>query len=219
MNKKTTLLFDLDGTLFDSIPVILKCFQETFQALRIDYPGDTEIKKHIGFDLERIFRNFLSEEKVADAARAVYREFYLPKQDAGIIPLFPDTIEVLEYFKIRNFTLGIVTSKKREHSLKLFQQNQIDHFFDIIVGSEDVENCKPSAEPLLKALKHLNKTVPESIYIGDALVDLQAAQNAQMDFIALTTGTTTAEDFRKNGQNSFATLKNLCDLYPRFTKS
>lgn len=210
--NKATFLFDLDGTLFDSIPTILQSARETFQEISEKYPGDEKLKTLIGSNLQSIFGAFLAKEKV-ELASQTYRQIYIAKQDAGMIPIFPDTIEVLQYLKNKNFTLGVVTSKKREHSVTLFQQNKIDHFFTVIIGAEDVKQSKPYAEPLLKAVQALGAEIEKTVYIGDALIDREACQNAGMDFIALTTGTTNSDSFQKEGQKIILPNLNSLKIY------
>jgi len=197
--NKSTILFDVDGTLFDSIPTILESFQETFFELNETYPGNKKIKSKIGSNLYNILGDYVSPKKLENATE-IYRNIYLTKQDSGIISLFPDVIEVLEYLKQTNYILGIVTSKMRKHTVELLQQKNVQNYFQIVIGSEDVEKHKPHPDPLFKAVNDLKGNIDETIYIGDALIDFQAAKNAKMDFVAVTTGTTTKKDFQKNEQ-------------------
>lgn len=197
--KKTTILFDLDGTLFDSIPTILKSFRETFTELNETYPGDENIKAKIGSNLQNIMGDALPPAKL-ELGIETYRRIYLNKQDQGIVPIFPDAEEILEYLQSQNYTLGIVTTKMRKHTVELLEQKNIQSYFKVVIGAEDVERHKPLPDPLFKAVQVLDKKIEETIYIGDALIDLQATQNAKMDFIAVTTGSTSKEAFQKAGQ-------------------
>lgn len=199
LKKKTTILFDVDGTLFDSIPTILESFQGMFTKLEENYPGDKIIKTFLGSDLDNTLKDFIPQEKIR-LAKDTYREIYFAKQDLEVVPLFDDAIEILEYLKKENYTLGIVTTKMRKYATPLFDTVKIRHFFDIIIGSEDVENRKPHPEPLLKAVKDLNITLEDSVYVGDALIDMEASNRANMDFIAVTTGTTSKKAFQKAEQ-------------------
>ncbi len=199
LKKKTTILFDVDGTLFDSIPTILESFREMFKKLKEKYPGDEAIKSFLGSDLDNTLKGFIPKEKIP-LAKQTYRKIYLTKQDAGIVPLFPDTVEVLEYLKENHYQLGIVTTKTRQSASVLFEDHNISHFFEIMIGAEDVTNRKPHPDPLLKAAKDLNVDVRNTVYIGDAIMDKQASNKAGMDFIAVTTGSVSKEAFQKAGQ-------------------
>lgn len=206
--KITNVLFDLDGTLFDSIPVILESFQASFLELNEQYPGDEIIKTFLGSDLENTFGAFLKPEKISLAIET-YRKIYAVNQEKGI-PLFTDVLEILKYLQQKKYNLGIVTTKLRKYSELLLEVAKIESFFEIVIGAEDVIKRKPDAEPLLKAVELMQTTLNETIYVGDALIDMQASANAEMVFIAVTTGTTSAEKFSNHGQKII--LANLQEL-------
>ena len=69
------------------------------------------------------------------------------------------------------------------------------HFFDVIVGGDDVKNPKPHPEALIKAVSSLGAAKKDVLYIGDSIIDARTAERAGIDFFAVTTGTTTREDF------------------------
>ena len=83
----------------------------------------------------------------------------------------------------------------------------------MIIGAEDVTQSKPHAEPLLKAVQALGAEIEKTVYIGDALIDREACQNAGMDFIALTTGTTNSDSFQKEGQKIILPKLNSLKIY------
>ena len=84
--------------------------------------------------------------------------------------------------------LGVVTTKTSKFSNILLKHLNIYKFFKIIIGKEDVKNPKPSAEPIQKALKLLNKNTKNAFMIGDTHLDLKVAINANITPIALTCG-------------------------------
>lgn len=212
--KKNTILFDLDGTLFDSVPAILKNFQDLFAELETQYPGDEIIKTFLGTDLDNTLRGFISEEKI-DPAKSRYRQISFARQNAGLMPLFDDTLATLEHLKKEKYTLGIVTTKMRKLAVPLLEDFNVDQFFDLVIGAEDVKNCKPHPEPLLKAVTDLDREVTEAVYIGDALIDMQAANSAEIDFLAVTTGSTERQAFENNGQDVI--VPNLNKILPFLT--
>ena len=204
-----TILFDLDGTLIDSIKPILKCLKKTFDDIQIDYPGDIAIKALIGTNLENILSPFMNGEQKNEAAK-IYKQNYINVQEKGGIPLFGDTIDILQYLKNKNYTLGIVTGKLKKFTTPLLKQHHIEHFFDVVIGVDDTQKSKPNPDPLYKALSLVDKTNTEAVYIGDALSDLETARNADMNFIAITTGTTTKKAYEKQGQKTI--VPNLLNL-------
>lgn len=210
---KKNLIFDVDGTLFNSIPFIVESFRETFEELEEEFPGEERIKQGIGTNLPNILGPLLPAFKLEQGIET-YRKFYLQKQDQGLIPLFEDVKETLLYLKNKNYQLGIVTTKFRKYTTPLLESVGINAYFKVILGAEDTEKHKPEPDPLLKAIELFQSSLENSIYIGDALIDMQAARAAKMDFIAVTTGTTSKESFlNKNQKLILKSLKELKDFF------
>ena len=87
------------------------------------------------------------------------------------------------------------------------ERYKITDLVDIIVGGEDVKTAKPDPQGVLLALKQFNVKSHEVLFIGDSLVDASTAENAGVDFAAVTTGTTTEREF-----NTFPYVKIMGDL-------
>ena len=79
----------------------------------------------------------------------------------------------------------------------LKRKSKYINFIDIIVGGEDVKAAKPSPEGLLFAIKQLHVTKAETLYIGDSTVDAQTAKSADVDFVGVLHGMTTAEELQQ----------------------
>jgi len=104
--------------------------------------------------------------------------------------------------------MGIVTTKLRTVSEELLLQLKAEHYFEVVVGSEDVQNCKPHPEPLLLAAKKLEVNPRSCIYIGDSLHDALSARSAETEFIGVLTGTGKEEELKPFG-NVFKTLSDI----------
>ena len=149
---QTTLLFDLDGTLIDSTPAILEGFHYAFAHLGAADPSDEAIKRLIGHPLEVMFERLGAARDVQDFVLA-YKQRYAQ--------IFLDQTVLLDgaYEAVREASefanLGVVTTKTSKFSKILLQHLGIADFFSAIVGREDVQDPKPSAEPILKALENL----------------------------------------------------------------
>ena len=147
-----TLLFDLDGTLIDSTPAILDGFHYAFAHLGTAEPSDEAIKRLIGYSLEVMFERLGVTRDVQNFVLA-YKQRYAQ--------IFLDQTVLLSgaYEAVRAASefanLGVVTTKTSKFSKILLQHLGIAEFFSTIVGREDVQDPKPSAEPILKALENL----------------------------------------------------------------
>lgn len=185
MNK--TILFDLDGTLIDSTDAILNSFQGAFKALGLTSKNNEEIKNLIGYPLEQMFRMLypdkvnLSKEFVL-AYREIYAQIYL--EQTTLLPKAKEALELGSEIA----DLGIVTTKGGKFTPILLDYLGVKKFFKTLITFEDVINPKPSSEPIILALKRLNKTQENAYMIGDTILDIQAAISANITPLALTCG-------------------------------
>ncbi|HAA1822986.1 TPA_asm: HAD family hydrolase [Campylobacter jejuni] len=185
MNK--TILFDLDGTLIDSTDAILNSFQGAFKALGLTSKNNEEIKNLIGYPLEQMFRMLypdkvnLSKEFVL-AYREIYAQIYL--EQTTLLPKAKEALELGSEIA----DLGIVTTKGGKFTPILLDYSRVKKFFKTLITLEDVTNPKPSSEPIILALKGLNKTQENAYMIGDTILDIQAAISANITPLALTCG-------------------------------
>jgi len=181
-----TILFDLDGTLIDSTEAILESFAAAFETFHENVPDDATIKAQIGHPLDVMFRSMgVPEEYVwahVDAYKAHYREISKAKT-----VLLPDAREAVE-LAAKHATLGVVTTKTALYSRELLEHMQIMHYFQTLVGREDVTHPKPHPEPVLKALSKLKTDKTECWMIGDTPMDIGAAHAAGISAVAVSCG-------------------------------
>lgn len=209
MKEKKHFIFDVDGTLFSSLNTIIQSFGEVFEKMNIEMPEKKAIKSKIGCDLRDIVESFFPTNQVNEAI-ALYRDIYIKKQDQGI-PLINGTKETLDFLKNQGKTITAFTMKRRKFTEPLFQTNGIRDYFEMIVGSEDVEYGKPSPEGIFKIMEYYpNQKKEDFVFIGDSLHDAFSAKNANIDFIGVLTGGATKQEFKKEGFNYILdSIKNL----------
>lgn len=147
-----TLLFDLDGTLIDSTPAILDGFHYAFAHLGTAEPSDEAIKKLIGHPLEVMFERLGVTSDVQNFVLAYKQRYAQTFLDQTV--LLSGAFEAVRAAS-EFANLGVVTTKMSKFSKILLRHLGIAEFFGTIVGREDVQNPKPSAEPILKALENL----------------------------------------------------------------
>lgn len=189
-----TILFDLDGTLIDSTLAILNSFELALNAVNAPFEPD-KIKAMIGFPLDVMFANlgFKGEEinKRINAYKTHYQSICCAQ--TTLLPLAKEAIILAHSFA----TLGVVTTKTSKNSVDLLENLGVAHFFEAIVGREDVKEPKPSAEPILTALQRLQKGKENAFMIGDTALDIKAAQNAKIACVALSCGYESVESLAK----------------------
>lgn len=191
-------LFDFDYTLGDSTGGIVASVNYALGEMGFPQAGEGEVRRTIGMSLPEIFVA-LTKNKEPALAELFFRLF-MEKADQVMLEsteLFEDAGRVLNILKGEGTQLGIVTTKYRRRILRILEKFAMAHLIDVIVGGEDVANPKPHPEALHKALKLCGSCGKNAVYIGDSIIDAQAAQRAGLDFIAVTTGTTTKNELER----------------------
>lgn len=188
-----TILFDLDGTLIDSTDAILEGFEVAYKTFNEKIPSDKDIKSLIGYPLDDMFEKLGCNGDKWDYVTA-YKEHYriISKEKTTLLPLAKEAIEEASKFA----TLGIVTTKTARYSKELLEHMEIMDYFDILIGRENVQNPKPHAEPILKAINDLKSIKDFTWMVGDTILDLHSAQNAEIKSVGVTCGYGNAKELQ-----------------------
>jgi HAD superfamily hydrolase (TIGR01509 family) len=188
------VLFDLDGTLVDSIPFLVECFSCAVRDALGHKPEPEEVRPLVGLPLRTMFERFhpnLTDE-LANACVATYRDVYFPLV-VERSPLFPDALEVLDRLEAAGLALGIVSGKTAEGILRVVEPIGIAHRFGAIVGADHGGAHKPAPDGALAAAEMLGVAPAETAVVGDSLLDVEMALAAGMLACGVTTGTTTRD--------------------------
>lgn len=191
---KKTLLFDLDGTLIDGTSAILDAFKVALDdTLRFD---SKKIQAMIGYPLEVMFANLgFNEEEIKlriEKYRQCYETIYLAQ--TTLLPSVKEALLLASSFA----DLAVVTTKSSLFSKNTLHHLGVLHFFRTVVGKDDVREAKPSAEPILKALKLINKGKENAFMVGDTSLDIKAALNAGISCVALSCGYEELQSLQKH---------------------
>ncbi|MEA2090807.1 MAG: HAD family hydrolase [Campylobacterota bacterium] len=180
------ILFDLDGTLIDSTDAILETFHHSFEVHHYPHPDVEDIKALIGYPLDVMYEELgVSRDEVWDYV-ATYKEYYreISTKRTTLLANAKEAVTYANEFA----TLGIVTTKTGRYSKILMEHFELMHYFEVLIGREDVEKPKPDAEPILKALEMLDIVNKEIWMIGDTKLDLISAKNAGINSIGVLSG-------------------------------
>ncbi|MDO5561139.1 MAG: HAD-IA family hydrolase [Oscillospiraceae bacterium] len=194
--KFSTYLFDFDYTLVNSEKGIVDCFRHIFEKYNHTGISDEVIRRTIGMTLQDAFTSMTG---ITDAdTLELYRRDYVKKSDEIMNPntkFYPDSIEAMRRLKESGCVTGIISTKYRYRIQAFLTDTDTEDLFDIIVGGDDVCNAKPDPQGINQAVSRLGCSKSDTVYIGDNIIDAMAAHNAGVNFIAVTTGTNTAEEF------------------------
>jgi len=179
----TTVLFDVDGVFFDSFNANLKFFQTLIPKAGYTAPTKDQYSKMFHLTMIDVIRNLIpskSEEEIKRVfelgkSQAVNYPYYLIKTPAK----FSETLLDLA----KHYKLGVVTSRIKGSLFNYPQMQPVKDLFQTAVYFEDTQKHKPDPDPLLLAAKRLGSLPEETVYVGDAPSDQQAAKKAGMKFI------------------------------------
>ncbi len=173
--ENDNLLFDLDGTLVNTIPLILRAFRETFRALGLPPRDDREMLLEVG---KPLYQQALDIDPYrAEEIFRVYQEMY-DRYYQELVEEYPGIRESLRELKERGYHLAVVTSKRFSNARLDLERFDLLPLFDALVTAEDTENHKPDPEPVLKALEKLGGAPERTAFIGDSPYDLKSAHAA-----------------------------------------
>lgn len=180
MKKYKTLLFDMDGTIADTDPLILEAMNFLYDKYR---GGRRTPESEIIYFSGPPIRDTLKKEFPDQDINFMFEEFHKKSSTLYATHVFsyPNSKEVLLALKKDGYQLGIVTNKLHhlaEYALKCID---LENIFDIIVGFDDVNNPKPHQEGILKAIDYFKSNKKDTLYIGDNKSDLDTANNAGVD--------------------------------------
>jgi len=172
-----TVLFDLDGTLIDSIELIRRSYEHT---LRVHYGRELthgDWLTGLGRPLRWQFAQYTREQSEIEAMIATYRAYNLAHHDA-MVTAFPGTVEAVRSLKERGLALAIVTSKLNAGARRGLACAGFDGLFDVIVGADDVDVHKPDPAPVRAALARLGREPETAVMVGDSPHDLASGRAA-----------------------------------------
>ncbi|MEE8587860.1 MAG: HAD family hydrolase [Sulfurimonadaceae bacterium] len=189
-----TILFDLDGTLIDSTEAILESFHNSFDVHEHPHPEDEAIKALIGHPLDVMYAELGVEETRVWDFVTTYKEYYrvISTQKTVLLPYAREAVEEAAKFA----RLGIVTTKTGKYSRVLMEHFELMHHFEVLIGREDVENPKPHAEPIEKAMQKMGVTKELCWIIGDTRLDIGSANSAGINSVGVLSGYDNAEQLK-----------------------
>tara|TARA_B100001063_G_C16758450_1_gene554517 strand:+ start:1594 stop:2247 length:654 start_codon:yes stop_codon:yes gene_type:complete len=200
--KENIILFDLDGTLIDSTDAIVSTFIHSFEEMNFDFKGNEEdIKSFIGYPLDIMYANLgIQEDRVWDFV-ASYKNRYR-KISTQKTTLLPEALEAVQ-LAAKIGRVSVVTTKTRLYTMPLLEHFKLSEHFEIVTGRENVENPKPHPEPILVTLEQMNynDNTHNVWMIGDTKLDLIAANDANINSIAVLCGYGKKEELKKYTPN------------------
>jgi len=183
----TTFLFDLDGTIIDSIDLIIRSYRHTILAHRGYEPPDDIWMKGLGTPLRVQFREWTEDPSELEAMIATYRAYNLSHHDE-MVTAYDGVVDAVRGLAARGKTLGLVTSKLRSGAFRGLRRVGLEDAFPTVVGADDVTHPKPHPEPVLTALERLGRGPEGVVFVGDSRHDIECGRAAGVKTAAVLWG-------------------------------
>ena len=171
------VLFDLDGTLIDSVELILNSARYAFEKLQRPYPSDAEWLTGLGMPLSTIFRRYVSDEPGVQQIIAAYREYQMAHHDR-LVREYDGTVATLRALRGLGHPIGVVTSKSDAMAYRGLALVGAACLVDTVVGIQSSARHKPNPEPVEIALERLGCQAEGSVFVGDSVHDMEAGRAA-----------------------------------------
>lgn len=193
-NNIRNIVFDFDGTLVDTAPLIVATMQAAIERLGLAPKTEAECRATIGLRLEEIPKvlwpgNEVAEREFATTYRRIFDELKRPLS----VTLFPGVAATLDDFHRRGLRMAIASSRSRASLEEYVAMFGMADYFEMLVGGNDVTHGKPSAEPVKKILAACGWRPEETLTVGDANVDILMGRAAGTLTCAVSYGNGTRE--------------------------
>jgi pyrophosphatase PpaX len=172
-----TVLFDLDGTLIDSLRLILDSYHHTLAQHGLPARTDDEWLKGVGTPLTAQLAEWSDEIGTIEAMIATYREYNLKHHDR-MVTVYPGVLQAVREIKAAGIQTGLVTSKNRPGAIRGLKLVGLEPLMDVLVCADEVTNPKPHAEPVEKAVALLGADPATTMYVGDSVHDMHSGRAA-----------------------------------------
>ena len=190
--RPAAVLFDLDGTLIDSIELILGSMRHAFSRCDRTVPSDDEWLTGVGIPLRTMFHRYAASDVEIDELIAAYREHQLANHDS-LVRCYDEVPETLAALARAGHPLAVVTSKGDMLAKRGLELVGIASHFETIISCDSCTRHKPHPEPVLTALERLGYEPEEALFVGDSVHDIEAGNAAGVETVAALWGPFTRE--------------------------
>lgn len=214
------VMYDLDGTLVDSVPDLAIATDGMLEDMNLPKAGEEKVRLWIGNGIPILVKRALVDDMDGDRPGIVGREIFVKAYESfkhhysvevgKHSCLYPGIKEFLQAMADKGTQQAVVTNKSELFTSKLLKMMGIDHFFQLSLGGDSLDQQKPHPMPLLHAMEHFGVSKQHSIMIGDSSNDIKAAKAAGIRVIGLPYGYNHGEPIESSGPD--LVVNNLTEL-------
>ena len=222
MKNIQAVLFDLDGTLIDSVPPYFNLMADMLEAVGLPQAPRTLVAEFMtgGLSvLERMIPPDMTHrkdeliEQLLLVGRPLSTEMFLHR-----IQMIPGVERLLPLLAARGISIGVVTSTDRRNidkKLMALERKGLRTLLEVVIATEDAPRKKPAPDPLLEGARRLDVPAEGCVYVGDSHVDIRAGRAAGMTTIGVLTGLDDSDTLLR--EQPTLLLDSVADLCPLFS--
>ena len=207
--RPLAVLLDLDGTLIDSIELIVNSAQHAFQERVGLVPTREQWLSDLGRPLTAMFRPYARDDIDVQSLIAKYREYQMEHHDR-LVTAYDGVVDTLAELSRKGHPLAVVTSKTSVLAQRGLDRVGLGQTFQCIVGCDTCDRHKPDPEPVHFALRLLGYEPDEAVFVGDSVHDMAAGNAAGVITIAALWGPFSREDLTASAPKHY--LQRMADL-------
>ena len=200
MTQQYTILFDLDGTLVDTAPDLMRAHNHVMQKFGYPTKSTDQIRKLVGQGAGALLGRSIwgqakkefskvQDEKIKNEMIKDFIDFY-GKNIVIESTLIKGVKEFLIWAKEKKISMAVCTNKTEHLAVDLLKKIGIYNFFEYVAGHNTFEYCKPDPRHLTSVVEILDGDIKKTLMIGDSETDANAAKNAGIPIILLEDGYT-----------------------------
>ena len=205
------IIFDLDGTLINSIEDITTALNHAFGPFGVNDLTATEVTALVGEGPLKLVRDVLTKRNLIADTEALVTSFldYYAFHPTDKTVLYPGAREMLETLK--DLKMAIVTNKTEELSREIIKKFGLDNYFNMIVAVDTIAERKPSPGPVIHVLSTFNVAPEDTVIVGDSTIDIQTGKASFVKTVAVTHGYG-KKGFQEGANFVIASLPELIDI-------
>ena len=226
MTQKYTILFDLDGTLVDTAPDLMKAHNYVMKKYGYKTKTTEEIRSLVGKGASALIGRSLwgnakdefakiEDKKIKTEMVKKFINFY-GKNICNESTLINGVENFLKWCKEKKISLAVCTNKQEHLAVDLLKKIGIYNYFEYVAGSNTFDYCKPDPRHLISIIEILSGDINKSLMIGDSETDANAAKSASLPIILLENGYTeknTDEIYHNHLVKDFAGIEKIVSRY------
>lgn len=189
MKKYDVVLFDLDGTVLDTLTDLVRSVNHVLDVFGFPSRSQREIRGFLGNGVRKLMERSLPQSVAPERFEEIldcFRAYYTAHCEEETKP-YPGITSMIEKMKAAGITVGMV-SNKNDGAVQALAKSFFPGIFDVVVGQQEPIAPKPATDMVDLALKMLGLPNERCLYVGDSEVDRMTAQNAGMDCALVTWG-------------------------------